>query len=178
MKKIYFAIVCWAFVIFSMVSCQKGSFLDETQYTTLFEQTVFADSTYTMNFLNGIYSNVGFSTNPLRFSNKDVIPGITLPGLESSCDEAEGYLTGGANAMSNGHNTFVQFTSGTVNPDIVSNDAWKISYANIRAVNIFLKNVQKAHLNEHLTLRVKGEAKFLRAWYYFMLLEQEQFWAC
>lgn len=160
MKKTYVVVMFCLLGVISIVSCNKENFLDQTQTTTLNEQTVFADSAYTMNFLNGIYANVGFSTNPYRFSNYSG----TMPGLDASCDEAEGYISGNSN-------TFIQFASGTVNADIVSKDAWQTSYANIRAVNMFLKNLPGARFANQLKIRVKAEARFLRAWYYFTLLE-------
>ncbi|MDP4210272.1 MAG: RagB/SusD family nutrient uptake outer membrane protein [Bacteroidota bacterium] len=160
MKKIYFVTVFCALVSLSISSCKKESFLDQTQSTTLNEQTVFADSAYTMNFLNGIYSDVGFSSSPTRFSNIYT----TYPGLESACDESEAYVSGGGN-------TFIQFVSGTVNSSIVSKDAWQNCYSDIRAVNMFLKHLPTAPLTVTLKKRVKAEARFLRAWYYFILVE-------
>lgn len=148
-----------------VVSCKKESFLGKTKSTDLDEKTVFADSTYTMNFLNGIYSDIGFSVAPDRFRMKTA-SGIYLNGggLDAASDEAEGALSGSVN-------TYIQFASGTVNPAIITDDAWRISYTNIRRANIYLKHIPEANFSKELKRRTKAEARFLRAWYYFILLE-------
>jgi starch-binding outer membrane protein, SusD/RagB family len=160
MKRSYYLFMFWGFVVLSMVSCNKEGFLDKTQSTDLNEETVFADSTYAMNFLNGIYVNVGFSSSPTRFSSTYA----TYPGLESACDEAEGYVGGAGN-------TYIQFATGTVSSTVVSKDAWETPYKEIRAVNMLLKHLSKVPVTAGLKERVKAEARFLRVWYYFILLE-------
>ncbi|WP_207534563.1 RagB/SusD family nutrient uptake outer membrane protein [Desertivirga arenae] len=144
-------------ILFSVVtvSCKKESFLGKTKSTDLDEQTVFADSAYTMNFLNGIYNDIGFSVHPDRFNGG---------GLDAASDEAEGSSSGAVN-------TYIQFATGTVNPAIITNDAWSISYTNIRRANIYLKHLPEATFSKALQTRTKAEARFLRAWYYFILLE-------
>ncbi len=136
-------------------SCQKESFLDQTDSTDLNEQVVFSDSTYTIDFLSGVYADIGFSTAPKRFGGG---------GLDASSDEAEGASSGAVN-------TFIQFATGTVNPSIVTSDAWRISYTNIRRTNIFLRNLPKAKLGNNIKVRAEAEARFLRAYYYAILLQ-------
>ena len=138
-----------------LFACQKTSFLDQTNSTDLNEQVVFADSTYTIDFLAGIYTEIGFSTAPKRFGGG---------GLDASTDEAEGATSGSVN-------TFIQFATGTVNPSIITNDAWRIPYTNIRRANILLRNLPNAKFGTTIKTRVKAEARFLRAYYYFILLE-------
>ncbi len=136
-------------------SCKKESFLDNTSSTDLNEAVVFADSAYTMDFLSGIYTDIGFSVMPKRFG-----PG----GLDACSDEAEGASTGSIN-------TFIQFATGTVNPSIITDDAWRISYTNVRRVNKFLTHLPNAKFSDELKVRAKAEARFLRAWYYAILVE-------
>ena len=114
----------------AMYSCKKESFLDQTQSSELNEKVVFADSAYTINFLSGIYSDIGFSTWPKRFGGG---------GLDASTDEAEG-------AGSGAINTFIQFATGTVNASVITNDAWSIPYTNIRRVNLILKNLPNTRI--------------------------------
>ncbi|PWG81225.1 RagB/SusD family nutrient uptake outer membrane protein [Pararcticibacter amylolyticus] len=144
-------------ILFSVVfvCCKKESFLGKTKSTDLDEKTVFADSAYTMNFLNGIYSDIGFSVHPDRFDGG---------GLDAASDESEGVASGSVN-------TYIQFATGTVNPAIITDDAWRISYTNIRRANIYLKHLAGANFSKELKTRTKAEARFLRAWYYFILLE-------
>lgn len=46
---------------------------------------------------------------------------------------------------------------------------WHDSYTGIGRCNTFLANVDKVDMNESTRMRMKGEAKFLRGLYYFML---------
>ncbi|SEA45909.1 Starch-binding associating with outer membrane [Arachidicoccus rhizosphaerae] len=140
-------------------ACQKSGFLDQTTTTSLNEESTFSDSANAMAFLNNIYSNMGFASDPKRFNG-----GSYAAGLEASCDEAEG-----PNASSS--NGFIQFATGTVNPTVVPDDAWRASYNNIRAANQFLKHLPVIPFSNSLKQTSKAEAHFLRGWYYFMLLE-------
>jgi hypothetical protein len=154
-RKLYESLLTGTCLILAFSCTKKQDFLDKTQSTTLNEQTVFADSAYTIAFLNGIYSDIAFSSYPNRFGNA---------GLDACSDESEGPSSGSVN-------TYIQFATGTVNPSIISNDAWRIPYANIRRVNKFLQHVSGSPLNDSLKKETKGEALFLRAWYYSILLE-------
>jgi len=145
-------VACATLVI---ASCNKQGFLDQTQSTDLNEQVVFSDSVYTLNFLSSIYADIGFATWPRRFGGG---------GLDACTDEAEGAGLGSIN-------TFIQFATGTVNANIINRDAWAQSYTNIRRVNILLKNLPQTKFTDNIKVRVKAEARFLRAYYYFILLE-------
>jgi hypothetical protein len=142
------------------ISCDDKNFLEETETTDLSYETVFADSTYTVGFLTEIYRDIGFDTDPGRFSTIYV----TFGGLQGACDEVEF-------RASSTITTDVLFATGTVNPVIVSDDAWGKPYVNIRRVNVFLKNVDKAPLSTARKTVYKAEARFLRAWYYSVLLK-------
>jgi len=139
----------------TFVACEKQGFLDSTQSTDLNEQVVFSDSAYTIDFLSGIYADIGFATAPKRFGGG---------GLDASTDEAEGAGLGSIN-------TFIQFATGTVNANLITKDAWQTSYTNIRRANILLKNLSGVKVGENIKTRVKAETRFLRAYYYFILLE-------
>lgn len=153
MNKSYFVYAVLAFV--ACAACSKQGFLDQTQSSDLNESVVFSDSTYTINFLSGIYADIGFATAPRRFGGG---------GLDASTDEAEGAGLGSIN-------TFIQFATGTVNSNIITNDAWRTPYTNIRRANIMLKNLPHARFGNPIKVRVKAETRFLRAYYYFILLE-------
>lgn len=138
-----------------LYSCKKGNFLDKTESTDLNEQAVFADSAYTMDFLSGIYTDIDYEVNPARFGEGG--------GLDAASDESEGASSGSVN-------TYIQFATGTVTPSIITNDAWKVPYTNIRRVNKFLTHLPAAKFSTSLKTRVKAEARFLRAWYYASML--------
>lgn len=138
--------------------------LEQVETTDLDQETVFADSTYTAGFLSQIYVDVGYDTSNDRY--KTVYMGWTTwhGGLQTASDEA-------AYKVSSSLTMDVMFATGTVNPlNALEDDVWKKAYANIRRVNLFLKNVDRSPITESVKTRYKAEARFLRAWYYAMLL--------
>lgn len=141
------------------LACKKTNYLSATVTSNLDSTSVFTDSTYAMQFLNGIYTAAGFATDPKRFVSNGV-----GAGLDAACDEAEGPNLSSSNG-------FTMFATGTVNPTIVPTDAWGTPYANIRAVNQFLTHLYEIPFNPTLKLETRAEARFLRAWYYFIMLE-------
>ena len=161
MKKIAITALLFSGLVAVLFSCKKSGFLDQTVTSSLDETTTFSDSSNAMQFLNNIYINMGFATDPRRFTNAARSFGA---GLEAACDEAEG-----PNAAST--NGFIQFATGSVNPTIVPADAWSSCYSNIRAVNQFLKHVPIIPFNSALKVQVSAEARFLRAWYYATLMQ-------
>ena len=162
MKKIIYSmivlVVSWFFV-----SCNSADFLDETETTDLDEATVFSDSTYTTAFLTDIYTNIGFASNFDRF-NDGAIWATPSGGLQTACDEAEPRQLSTIT-------TDIQFATGTVNSVIIDNSSWITPYQNIRKVNQFLKHLPGAPLTETRKAIYAAEARFLRAWNYFILLK-------
>lgn len=145
-----------ALAIVSLISCGKEkTFLDKTETTNLNESVVFKDSAYTMDFLTGIYTGMGFSFRPDRFG---------AAGLNGCSDESIGGLT-------SRNNQYVLWTSGTVNAANVSGDAWLNCYANIRKTNLLMKYLPNAPFSAGQQNAARAEARFLRAWYYFILLK-------
>lgn len=153
MKKLYKFVFLFA-AGFALFSCKKGGFLEQTQTTDLTEQAVFSDSVKTIAFLSNIYTNIGFSESATRFSNG---------GLDIASDEAEPY--------DNSATTPIGFANGSVDANTVADDAFKTCYTQIRAVNVFMKKVAQAPLKAATKTEVKAEARFLRAWYYSILLK-------
>ncbi|NLJ19685.1 MAG: RagB/SusD family nutrient uptake outer membrane protein [Bacteroidales bacterium] len=149
--------------LFLTVSCSDKGFLDETVTTDLNREAVFSDSTYTAGFLNEIYRQIGFDTDPDRFSITAFGWKTSFGGLQTACDEARF-------KRSSTITTDVMFATGTINPILVSKDAWQNCYANIRRVNVFLKYVDKSPIVDKIKNQYKAEARFLRAWYYGILL--------
>lgn len=155
MKHFLLAIVLGSFAAMLAGGCKKSSFLDQTVTTSLNENTTFADSANAMAFLNNIYTGVGISIDPKRFGGG---------GLDACSDEAEGYNSATASG-------YLQFATGSVNPNIVPNDVWVKSYSYIRSVNQFLKHLPVMPFNAALKQQAAAEARFLRAWYYSILVQ-------
>ena len=65
--KLYMKSLTLLLFLGTVASC-NDSFLDQTQTSDLNRETVFADSTYTANFLTGIYTDIGFDINYNRWT--------------------------------------------------------------------------------------------------------------
>ncbi|WP_448698335.1 RagB/SusD family nutrient uptake outer membrane protein [Mucilaginibacter sp. AW1-3] len=143
-------------------ACKKGQALDQVKTTDLTEESTFADSARTMQFVTRIYNDIGFSADPKRFAALAVNPSSV--GVYALGDEVE-YSTQSGSAWN------VIFQTGSVSSLQIPDDAWVTTYANIRRVNVFLSHVATTPLSAALRSRLTGEARFLRAWYYFILLK-------
>ena len=143
-----------------LCSCD-GSYLDQTVITDLNEDVVFADSTYASGFLTQIYTDIGFDTDGDRFGGSNSMS--SNGGLQVACDEAEF-------RPSSAITTGMMFATGTVNPVTVTNDAWSKGYANIRRCNKFLQRIVDTPMAEGTRQQYIAECRFLRAWYYYMLV--------
>ncbi|MFV0591823.1 MAG: RagB/SusD family nutrient uptake outer membrane protein [Draconibacterium sp.] len=162
MKRIIYPVIVLLGVWF-FVSCNSADFLDETETTDLDETTVFSDSTYTTAFLTDIYTSIGFASNFDRF-NDGAFWATPSGGLQTACDEAEPRQLSTIT-------TDVQFATGTVNSVIIDNGSWVTPYANIRKVNQFLKHLPEAPITDGRQKIYAAEARFLRAWNYFILVK-------
>lgn len=146
--------------ITSIIACKKdGGFLD-SQAITLDEAAVFSDSARTMAFLTGIYSDIAFSFNKGRWNSHG--------NTEQATDDAEYNYSGTAQAAVVLYNGSISPTGYNLNTAML--DFWNTPYANIRRANIMLNKIASAPLSVDMQTRVKGETRFLRAWYYSQLM--------
>lgn len=163
MKNFFYSLLV-IMILYGNFSCSDSSFLDETVTTDLDYTKVFSDSALVEGFLSEIYREIGFDIKGNRFSVSRLGEStVILGGLQTACDEAEFRTSSEVTAD-------LQFAMGTVNPVVISDDAWKIPYQNIRRVNIFLQGIEQAPLQNARKVRLKAEARFLRAWYYHILV--------
>lgn len=156
MKKIIILIIMAA----SLAACKKSSDFLDGQAITLNEELVFTDSARTMAFLTGIYSDIAFSFTKGRWSSHG--------NTEQATDDAEYNYSG------TGQGAVVLY-NGSISPTIYSSatmlqDFWNTPYANIRRANLMLSKLPTTPLSAELKERVKGETRFLRAWYYSQLM--------
>lgn len=136
-------------------ACKKGGFLDPKTLSVIDEHAIFSDSIYTSQYINSRYVNTEISYEPNRFGSG---------GLESACDEAES-----ATDPTKLHNII---SNGALTPSNVGTDVWGTVYAQVRAVNIFLRNEASLPLKQDSVRKYwDGEMRFLRAWYYSILLK-------
>lgn len=155
MKRVFIPPIFSGIFLMVCMSCAKQGFLDQTVTSDLTEDLVFSDSSYTVQFLNDIYRDIGFSEHANRFGNG---------GLDAACDESRPQ-------QSVNVTTTVLFSSGTITASSIATDAWTKPYANIRKVNQLLKHLPQAPIAAHQKELMAAEARFLRAWYYFILLK-------
>lgn len=138
--------------------------LEQMETTDLDRESVFADSAYTARFLSQIYTDVGYDVKPNRFKTNFMGMTVEHGGLQTACDEA-------AYKVVSEVTNDVMFATGTINPvNAKEEDVWKIAYENIRRANVFMKYADGSPMMESIKKQYKAEARFLRAWYYAMLL--------
>jgi starch-binding outer membrane protein, SusD/RagB family len=157
MKKILIIVL----IITGLAACKKSSDFLDGQAITLDENAVFTDSIRTMAFLTGIYSDIAFSFNKGRWNSHG--------NTEQATDDAEYNFSGTGQAaviLYNGSISPTAYASG----NNVLLDFWNTPYANIRRANLMLQKLPTTPLSADMQTRVKGETRFLRAWYYTQLM--------
>ncbi|MFL9482513.1 RagB/SusD family nutrient uptake outer membrane protein [Chitinophagaceae bacterium LWZ2-11] len=161
MKKILIVTIIAALAA-GMYGCKKTSALDPQGNTLLTQQATFSDSAKTMQFLFGIYSDISFAFGYRRYTYASNISASTAEG----CDE-------GVHRLNGPTQPFVYLFNGTLNAtdNAPYQYMWTTSYTDIRRVNVFLQNVGNSPISDALKQQSKGEARFLRAWYYSILLK-------
>ena len=161
MKKVVFLCLFIAGT-FAISSCTSN--LEQVETINLDRETVFADSAYTARFLSQIYTNVGYDVKPNRYKTEFMGWVTQHGGLQTACDEA-------AYKVVSDVTNDVMFATGTINPvNVKEDDVWKIAYVNIRRANVFMRYVDGSPITKSVKQQYKAEARFLRAWYYAMLL--------
>lgn len=156
MRKLFLFII----PIIAFVSCKKGTSFLDNQTTGETEASVFTDSLKTIGFLSNIYGGVGYSFNKGRFSSHG--------NTEVATDDAEYAFSGTSQSaviMYNGTLTPNNFFAAGQVPDF-----WSTPYSNVRKINILLSKLPSVPLSQPLRTRMAAEARFLRAWYYHLLL--------
>ncbi|MGC4102599.1 RagB/SusD family nutrient uptake outer membrane protein [Ferruginibacter sp.] len=147
-------------MVILIASCKKNDFLDNKS-TAITEEAVFKDSLLTIQFLNGIYNQIGFTFNKGRWD--------THGNTEHSVDDGEYSLSATYRPDVILYNGTVSPTNfGTTSPTLA--DSWSVPYTNIRRCNLLMEKLPSTPLSAAKQSRMKGEAKCLRVWYYMQLL--------
>jgi len=134
-------------------ACKKD-FLDQKTLSAIDESAVFHDSTRSLGMINNLYSNLGISFNPRRFSNT---------GLDAACDESE--------PLPDPTIFTYKISNGGINPNNADKGLWTTTFQMVRAANIFLKNKDSIPVAASTKDYWVGQVRFLRAWYLFTLLK-------
>lgn len=141
-----------ALIIISTIGCKK--ILETTPTDFISPENFFTSEAALNSALNGVYDVLGRETLYggnlwLRFTTSD-----------------EGYYAR---------------SSQTTGPEVYSYDAsnpnlesmWSDFYTGIERANILLENIDKVDISQEAKDEIRGQAKFLRAYYYFVLTD---FW--
>lgn len=146
--KKYFPIAMIA-ILTLLNSCKKLDLAPSDRFTEL---TFWQSNDNVNNALNNIYSGIYSSSNV--FYNE---------AMSDNAFTKLGINTGGVDALASGNftPTLPRFQSD-----------WAFYYAGIKSCNIFLENVDKnVTLTAAIKDRMKGEARFVRAWHHFNLMK-------
>lgn len=134
--------------------------LDKQETNDVYEEMVFSEPQYAVQYLNGIYKEM--NADYARFGSSGFLGNAVDEGqCKANWDKA--HLMG----------------IGSWGPATIpfEQNVWQKNYAAIRAANRFLANVdlipdsEEPLVNEQIRQRMKGEATFLRAFFYSDLLK-------
>lgn len=149
MKKIFYFFI--ALIYFPLSSCKK--YLDVEPTDSLSPVNYYSTETELENALTGVYDPLGKEAMYGRYLFTTLAYGND-EGLRSS------------SATTTGPEVFNYTTS-----DGVVNNLWTYCYQGIDRANELLANINNPSMDETERNRIKGEALFLRAYYYFLLAD-------
>ncbi|MBQ7194080.1 MAG: RagB/SusD family nutrient uptake outer membrane protein [Bacteroidales bacterium] len=163
MKKIFYTLVSMLLVL-SFHSCQDASsLLDKEESNDIYEDMVFSDAYNAVWFLNGVYAQM----NP----GYEVFGSVNSGGfLGNAVDEGSWKANwDNASKMSAG--------AWTTSDNLLAYNPWNRYYSAIRAANKFMEHVDEIPdssepvVDAAIRTRMKAEARFLRAMFYYELLK-------
>jgi hypothetical protein len=154
MKKIIVNKLLILFLILSMAGCKK--FITKNVVGQYPESEFYKTQAQAVLAINAAYQPLAFTT-----SNNNR---LWVFGDVASDDAAKG-----GNPGDQADIEFIdQFNINSVNGNLAS--IWTLLYDGITRCNIVLSKVPAIQMNNNLQARILAEAKFLRSWYYFELI--------
>ncbi|HTJ14819.1 MAG TPA: RagB/SusD family nutrient uptake outer membrane protein [Dinghuibacter sp.] len=151
-------IFCVALGLIALSACKKN-FLDRQPSDSLSNSSLFTDSSDVIAALNGCYS--GWN-NPIS-GLQGWADGYNVIYMDGASDNVYSqYPWEGFQSYGNG-----SATPGGVSPNGNGDNLY--NYVTIQKCNWFLGNVTKAPISASLLARTQGEARFIRAYQYFMM---------
>lgn len=156
-KKIYLLAI--PFVLASLTGC--SDWLDEENHSNTTQDFMKTAKGFKMG-LNSSYSTLGG-----MYGDEGGIHGLMNPGTD---EFKPGTISNRAQALSR-----YDATGFTANNEYMSN-LWEYAYPNINTLNYMIEHVEEIPVGVNITLAERtqylGEAKFMRAFYYFNLVQQ------
>lgn len=162
MKNTFWNIIVAVLIMTCMSACQDAAnLLDKEESNDIYEEMVFSDPYNAVWFLNGVYSklNNGYTV----FPSGNGFLGLVVDEGSWKATWDNSYM------MSSG--------SWANNKVLLDEDPWKKNYTAIRAANRVLEHADEIpdssepFIDESVRNRMKGEAQFLRAMFYYELLK-------
>lgn len=151
-----FVIMHLGILTLSLLSCAKLVEIPNPA-TTLTDTEVFADSADAAAAVSGIYSNISYKSSDVSFCN-----GSQTIFLGLSSDELVPFLSGFYD---------IYFNNIQSNNSIISSYFWNQAYPLIYQTNACIQNIDhSAVLSNTVRNQLTGESKFLRALFYFYLV--------
>lgn len=136
-----------------LTSCNK--FLDEEIQGDFSSSTFYQNETQALQALNGAYNAISFTS-----SNN----ALWVIGDVASDDAIKG-----GNAGDQAEITYIDNFTADANNGVVNN-YWQFLYEGIARANNVIAYAQKTPMGDDLKARIVGEARFLRAYNYFILV--------
>lgn len=143
------AVVLWA----AATACDD-SIMNVGPKDQLSEVVVFTDASLAVAAVNDIYRGLGHGLN-----------GTTLWAMED-----DGHNTRNGGTMQHMQSNVTPSSLQDMGGVRFSHYRWQDLYASIRQVNVFMEGIAGSELEPALTSRLRGEAYFLRAYFYHNLL--------
>ncbi|WP_114782820.1 RagB/SusD family nutrient uptake outer membrane protein [Botryobacter ruber] len=139
----------------ALTSC-GDDFLDKAPKDSINTSNFFATEADAIAAINGAYQPLQWpKLYNMRIWTTDIMAGNSIVGAGGGDDGRE------TQDMAN-------FVTATDNPGVL--DLWRGPWPGILRANLVLQKVPAMNINEDLKNRIIGEAKFLRAHYYFLLV--------
>ncbi len=146
-------------------ACTESSegFLDPKEDTVVDREWVFSDSIRTEQYLTNVYSKL----IKTYFAEQG---GTAYYAAWDGATDNTCLMWSGTNRMSNGlaFSNFSSSTTPSAYPEFLNK--WNETYIVINAATSFILNIDKSPLSNARKERMKAEARYLRAYYYYYLL--------
>ncbi|MCW9707977.1 RagB/SusD family nutrient uptake outer membrane protein [Fodinibius salsisoli] len=136
-----------------LLGCEN--FLDpEPRRNVVTEEEVYSDILQAERVLSNIYSGIrsGLSSGSYHYC---MLGSVTDEGINA-------YNWAGSWSIN----------SGAWSPSNTFDSAWSGHYASLRKIHLFLQNIEQTPGDQALINRMKAEARFMRAYYYFALFKR------
>ncbi|SMO53742.1 RagB/SusD family nutrient uptake outer membrane protein [Solitalea koreensis] len=136
-------------------SCKKG--LDLEPNDRLTDQQLWSNQSLVLMYTNNFYSQLPSEFNGV-ISSSWLLSSLTDDAMVSSTSTSSSSARGIANQLFDANNSPLTST-------------WNNRYTYIRRANLYLQNIDNVPGDQQLNVRLKAEVRFLRAYYYYDLVQ-------